>query len=197
MGAGGLKGRVRKVLDPVASLAARLGVHPSAITVAGLLLSTAAGWAFWNGLFRLAGGLLLASGFCDMIDGATARARARVSASGAFLDSTLDRYSEVAALTGAFLYYLRSPVPADAAAAAAVVLAVSGSLLVSYAKARAEAVGASCDVGFAERPERMVVLIVGAFAGPVHFRWAAWLLAVMSHATAVHRVGHVLRKLRS
>jgi len=197
MGAGGLKGRVRKVLDPVASFAARLGVHPSAITVAGLVLSAAAGWAFWNGGFRLAGGFLLASGFCDMIDGATARAGARVSASGAFLDSTLDRYSEVAALTGAFLYYLLRPAPADAATAIAVVLAVSGSLLVSYAKARAEAVGAACDVGFAERPERMVVLIAGAFAGPVHFRWAAWLLAAMSHATAVHRVGHVLRKLGS
>jgi CDP-diacylglycerol--glycerol-3-phosphate 3-phosphatidyltransferase len=197
MGAGGLKGRVRKVLDPVASLAARLGVSPSAITVAGLALSVAAGWAFWTGQFRAAGGCLLASGLCDMIDGATARAGARVSASGAFLDSTLDRYSEVAALTGAFLYYLLRAEPSGAATAAAVVLAVSGSLLVSYTKARAEAVGTSCDVGFAERPERMIVLIVGAFAGPAHFRWAAWLLAAASHATALHRVGHVLRKLRT
>jgi CDP-diacylglycerol--glycerol-3-phosphate 3-phosphatidyltransferase len=197
MGAGGLKGRIRMVLEPVASLAARLGVSPSAITVAGFALSVLSGWAFWAGWFPAAGGLLLAAGICDMVDGATARAGGRVSASGAFLDSTLDRYSEIAALTGACLYYLSVPGAPDTVTAVAVFLALSGSLMVSYVKARAEAVGTSCDVGIAERPERMVVLIVGAFAGPALFRWAAWILAVLSHVTAAQRVRHVLPKLRA
>ncbi|MBM3306786.1 MAG: CDP-alcohol phosphatidyltransferase family protein [Candidatus Eisenbacteria bacterium] len=197
MGAGGLKSRIRKVLDPVASLAVRLKIPPDAITVAGLALSAGAGWAFWAGRFGTAGGFLVLAGVCDMVDGATARAGGRASASGAFLDSTLDRYSEVVALAGAFLYYLLRPAGPDASAAVALFLAVSGSILVSYAKARAEAVGATCDVGIAERPERMVLLIVGAFLGPARFRWAAWLLAVLSHATAIHRLGHVLRKLGS
>lgn len=184
-------------LEPVASLAARLGIPPTAITVAGFALSVLSGWAFWSGWFRAAGVLLLAAGICDMVDGAAARAAGRVSASGAFLDSTLDRYSEVAALTGACLYYLARPGTPDTATATALFLALAGSLLVSYVKARAEAVGTSCDVGIAERPERMVVLIVGAFAGPALFRWAAWVLAVVSHVTAVQRVRHVLPKLRA
>ena len=197
MGAGGLKGRVRKLLAPVAALAARSGISPDAITVAGLLLSGLAGWAFWAGWFRAAGALLLAAGVCDMVDGATARAGGRATASGAFLDSTLDRYSEIAALVGAFFYYVLRAGSTDAPTAAALFLALSGSLMVSYVKARAEAVGTTCDVGIAERPERMVILIVGAFLGPGLFRWAAWVLAVLSHVTAAQRVRHVLPKLRA
>jgi CDP-diacylglycerol---glycerol-3-phosphate 3-phosphatidyltransferase len=185
------------VLEPVALLAARLGIPPTAITVAGFGLSVFAGWAFWSGWFRAAGALLLAAGICDMVDGAAARASGRVSASGAFLDSTLDRYSEIAALAGACLYYLHRPGAPDATTAVAVLLALAGSLMVSYVKARAEAVGTTCDVGIAERPERMVVLIVGAFAGPALFRWAAWALAVLSNVTAAQRVCHVLPKLRA
>lgn len=185
------------LLEPVASLAARLGIPPSAITVAGLVLSVLSGWAFWVGWFRAAGALLLAAGLCDMVDGATARAGGRVSASGGFLDSTLDRYSEIAALAGAFLYYVSRPGAPDTVTAVAIFLALAGSLMVSYVKARAEALGASCDVGIAERPERMVVLIIGAFAGPAFFRWAVWILAVLSHVTAAQRVRHVLPKLRA
>lgn len=184
-------------LEPIASLAARLGIPPAAITVAGFALSVLSGWAFWAGWFRAAGALLLAAGVCDMVDGAAARAGGRVSASGAFLDSTLDRYSEIAALAGACFYYLFRPGAPDTATAVAVLLALAGSLMVSYVKARAEAVGTSCDVGIAERPERMVVLIVGAFTGPALFRWAAWILAVLSNVTAAQRVRHVLLKLRA
>ena len=197
MAAGRLKNRVRGFLGPTARLVADLGVPPSVITFAGLVLSVLSGWGIATGHFQWAGVLLVFSGLCDMIDGATARAGNTATASGAFLDSTVDRYSEIAVLLGALFYYMaRTHGAPEVGTALAVFAALAGSLMVSYIRARAEAVGQSCEVGLTERPERMVILIVGALFGEGSFRVAIWVLAVLANLTAIQRIRYVLIETR-
>jgi CDP-diacylglycerol--glycerol-3-phosphate 3-phosphatidyltransferase len=198
MAAGRIKSRVREFLRPAASLVADLGIPPSAITFAGLVLSAFAGLSIATGHFTRAGIILILAGLCDMIDGETARAGNRATAMGAFLDSTIDRYSEILVLAGALFYYLsRSDGAPEAVTALAVFVAMSGSLMVSYTRARAEGVGQSCAVGLTERPERMIILILGALFGPGVFRVAVWVLAVLANLTAIQRIRHVLANARS
>ncbi len=197
MAADGIKRRARELLGPVAHLVADLGIPPSAITFAGLVLSVLAGWALATGHFPTAGVLLILAGICDMIDGASARAGSTTSSRGAFLDSTIDRYSEIVVLLGALLYFLvRSPRSPEILTAAVVFLALGGSLMVSYTRARAEAIGTSCEVGWAERPERVVILILGALLGSNVFRIALWVLAILSHITALQRLRHVIARVK-
>jgi CDP-diacylglycerol--glycerol-3-phosphate 3-phosphatidyltransferase len=198
MSAGRLKSRLREFLGPVARLVADLGIPPAAVTYAGLVLSALSGWSLALGRFRQAGIILIVAGICDMVDGATARAGNRATPAGAFLDSTIDRYSEIVVFLGALYFYLaRSHQAPEATMALAVFLALSGSLLVSYTRARAEAVGESCEVGLTERPERMIILIVGALFGHGAFRFAIWVLAVLAHLTAIQRMRHVLTRAGS
>jgi CDP-diacylglycerol--glycerol-3-phosphate 3-phosphatidyltransferase len=197
MAAGRLKNRVRGFLSPVARLAADFGVSPTAVTLAGLVLSILSAWALATGHFVRGGILLVFAGMCDMIDGETARVSSRATAAGAFLDSTIDRYSEIAVLLGAFFHYMsRTHGSPEVGTAVAIFAALAGSLLVSYTRARAEGVGVSCEVGLTERPERMVILIVGALFGEGVFRVAIWVLAVLSNLTAIQRIRHVLMETR-
>ena len=195
---GEVKQRARDLLQPAARLVADFGVPPAVITIAGLVLSILAALSLAAGHFPRAAIILLAAGICDMIDGATARAGNRASARGAFLDSTIDRYSETAVLLGALHYFLvRSPRGPESLTAAAVLVALAGSMLTSYTRARSEAIGQDCRVGIAERPERLMLLIVGALFGRDVFRVAIWILAIVSHVTAVQRIRHVLTHVRS
>ncbi len=188
-----IKSKARELLNPAANFAAELGISPTAITMAGLVLSVASGWALAVGRFPTAGVLLILAGVCDMIDGAAARAANRATRSGAFVDSTIDRYSEMVVLLGALVYYLtRSAAAPESLTAVLIFLALGGSFLVSYTRARAEAIGTSCEVGIAERPERLVIAIIGALFGPNVFRVAIWVLAIVSQITAIQRVRHVI-----
>jgi CDP-diacylglycerol--glycerol-3-phosphate 3-phosphatidyltransferase len=198
MAARGIKTRAREFLRPLARLVADLGISPSAITIAGLVLSAFGGWSLATGHFVRSGLLLVVAGICDVVDGATARAGNRATATGAFLDSTIDRYSEIFVFLGALVYYLvRSPHGPEVLTSLVIFLGLSGSLMVSYTRARAEAVGESCEVGIAERPERLVILIVGALFGADVFRVALWILAVLANITALHRIQHVLTRRRA
>ncbi|MBD3367675.1 MAG: CDP-alcohol phosphatidyltransferase family protein [Candidatus Eisenbacteria bacterium] len=189
----GIKARARSVLDPVARFAADVGVTPAGLTLAGLALSGLAGFSIAHGRFPVAGVLLVLAGVCDMLDGAVARLSNRTSDEGAFLDSTVDRYAEAVVLLGALHYYLfRSATAPETATAIAIFLAFWGSLLVSYTRARAEGLGRSCTVGIAERPERVVLLIVGALLGSGVMRIVLWVLVVLTHLTALQRILHVL-----
>lgn len=195
---GEFKQRARDLVQPVARLVADFGVPPAAITVAGLALSVLAALSLAGGHFVRAAVILLAAGICDMIDGAAARAGNRASARGAFLDSTVDRYSETAVLLGALHYYLvSSPRGPEALTAAVILVALAGSMLTSYTRARAEAVGQDCRVGIAERPERLIILIVGALFGRDVFRVAVWILALVAHITAIQRIRHVLTRVKA
>jgi CDP-diacylglycerol--glycerol-3-phosphate 3-phosphatidyltransferase len=180
---------VRDYLLRLGRVVARLGISANALTVLGLLLNVgvalviAAGEARWGGAL-----LLLASAF-DMVDGAVARATQTTTRFGGFLDSTLDRYSEVVVYLGVLVFLLDT---GDAELGAVLVFVASaGALLISYARARAEAAGYTAAVGLVARPERVVLLALCLLLGqPL---WALWVLAVATHVTAATRIVHVWR----
>jgi CDP-diacylglycerol--glycerol-3-phosphate 3-phosphatidyltransferase len=169
------------------------------LTILGLLLSILTALVIAQGILLAGGLLVLFAGIFDMFDGAMARVRNEASTFGAFLDSTLDRYSESIILFGLFLYALQRPglhalwpFPYEQPWMIALIyIAGIGSLMVSYAKARAEGLGLECKTGLLARPERVVILAIGLLTGTV--MWALILLAVFSHVTAIERVVHVMR----
>jgi CDP-diacylglycerol--glycerol-3-phosphate 3-phosphatidyltransferase len=204
------------LLDPVTSVLHRAGVGPDVLTVIGLLISITAAIVFLAGHFRHGAVLVAASGVCDVLDGELARRAGRRSRFGAFLDSTLDRLSDGLVLAGiagfyvVHLYELVLDPPATAAeiargleprvwaiVALTAMLALVGSFMVSYTRARAEGLGLKGNVGWCERPERTLLLIVGASFGVG--RWmslALMLLAFLSFVTATQRVAHIWKQTR-
>jgi CDP-diacylglycerol--glycerol-3-phosphate 3-phosphatidyltransferase len=173
------------VFAPFARLLGQAGVSPNQLSVAGAALNAAAAALVVAGRPVAAGALYLFGGGFDMMDGLLARITGRESALGAFLDSTLDRVSE--GVVFAALAYVFA-VDGGALDAAAVVLALLLSGLVSYVRARAEGLGLSCRVGLFTRPERVVLLAAGLMAG--FAAEAVWLLAALSAFTVVQRVIH-------
>lgn len=176
------------------------GVSPNAITTLGAALLLGAGTAFAVGWVRTGGALVLLSGLCDGLDGRMARVAGRMSPFGAFYDSTLDRIGESGLFLGITLWFVRGGVPAAwmLAAAAAAIVALAASLIVSYVRARAEGLNLECKVGMVQRGERIVGLGVPtllAGAGPdglLLFAIVA-LLAVLSVATVIQRIVYVHR----
>jgi CDP-diacylglycerol--glycerol-3-phosphate 3-phosphatidyltransferase len=137
----------------------------------------------------LGGWLLIAAALFDTLDGAVARISGKTTRFGAFLDSVMDRYSEAVTLLAIAAYYLTQPEPQ--LPVMLVIFALAGSLMVSYARARAEGLGIDCKEGFFQRTERIVVLIVGLIFGwllPV-----LWILAVGTNLTAIQRIVDVYR----
>jgi len=148
----------------------------------------AAGALCAAGSFFFAGVVVAASCIFDALDGALARASGTASVFGAFLDSFLDRYAEAAVYAGLLVHYAWAGAPSGAVAA---FLAAIGSLMVSYARARAEGLGIECRAGLFARPERLAVLIAGLVTGLV--LPALVILSVATNATAVRRLLHVLQ----
>ncbi len=181
-----------KILYPPARLIGRLGIGPSVFTMLGLALAAAAGVAFAFGRLRTGALLVLAAGFADMVDGAVARANERGSPFGAFMDSVIDRYSEAAYLTGLIYFYAAAR---DGLMAVLAVLVLTGSLFVSYTKARAESLIKDCKVGIMERPERVILFSLGYLVGGYGALVALLLLAVLSHITAVQRIFYARAKI--
>ncbi|MBA2596685.1 MAG: CDP-alcohol phosphatidyltransferase family protein [Chloroflexota bacterium] len=181
--------RIRTYTLRLGEMLARRGLTPNALTAIGLMLNLVVAAIIASG-HLVAGGvlLLLASGF-DMLDGAVARASGTVTKFGGFLDSTLDRYSEAVVLGGVLLYILGTE---DYWLGSLLVLtATVGSLMISYARARAEAAGFRASVGLLARPERVVVLAVGLLIGQVIP--ALVILAVGTQLTVITRMAHVWR----
>ena len=178
----------RRLLDPLALGLLALRITPNQITMTGLVLSFAAGAALAGGRYLVAAGLLLAGSLCDVLDGSLARRSGKSTRFGAFLDSTVDRYAEMALFLGLAVYFTRRT---DSLYVAVVFVATAGSLLVSYTRARAEGLGLECKVGLMERPERLALLILAAVVGPIGMKVALWILATLTHFTALQRVLHV------
>jgi len=179
-------------VDAIVGLLSRQGVKPNMLTLVGLLLNVVAGVLLAMGFFLTAGILMIAAGACDLLDGRVARASQQVTKFGAFLDSVIDRYSDVVLFLGIAIRYL---LLGDFAILMVALVAMIGSFMVSYTRARGENVVPSCKVGFLERPERVVLLIVGALFDlmpPV-----LWMLAILSHYTAAHRVYFVSQELKA
>jgi soluble lytic murein transglycosylase len=169
--------------DPIGRALFRLRLRPNHLTVMGLAVSLVAAAAFVTGHVPLGGLLVLLAGLFDFCDGSLARASGQVTPFGGFLDSVIDRYSDLVVLLGIVVLFSRVSHMRGAVAAMA---ALVGSLMVSYTKARAESIGVECNVGFMERPERMICLIGGALFGILEP--ALWVLAVLANITAVHRI---------
>jgi CDP-diacylglycerol--glycerol-3-phosphate 3-phosphatidyltransferase len=163
------------------------GLTPNALTVIGLLLNCIVAVVLARGFLLVGGILVLVAGLFDLLDGAMARITDKVTPFGSFLDSTLDRYSEVVLYGGLLFYILSTP---DAKVGALLIHAtICGSILVSYARARAEALGYKLQVGLLARPERIIILAAGLILG--HPIWALWLLAIFTNLTAVQRIYHL------
>jgi CDP-diacylglycerol---glycerol-3-phosphate 3-phosphatidyltransferase len=188
---GRYKEHVARIADPVARALLGARVRPNQLTVLGLSISALSGVAFAADRQRLAGLLLALAGALDILDGALARASGQASPFGAFLDSVLDRYSDLLVLAGIGVHFMRIDRAADVVVTMA---ALIGTVMVSYTRARAESVGVDCKVGFMERGERILALIAGALTD-----WlvpAVWVVAVGANVTAVHRIFHTWRATR-
>ncbi|HEU4369790.1 MAG TPA: transglycosylase SLT domain-containing protein [Methylomirabilota bacterium] len=175
--------RIRLWSDPVGRMLFRLRLRPNHLTVIGLVVSFFAAAAFIAGHVRGAGGLLLLAGLCDLLDGSLARMSGQVTAFGAFLDSVIDRYSDLIVLLGIVVLFARTP---NARGALVAMAGLVGSVMVSYTKARAESIGVECNVGVMERPERMICLIAGAVLDLLEP--ALWVLAALANLTALQRI---------
>jgi CDP-diacylglycerol---glycerol-3-phosphate 3-phosphatidyltransferase len=168
---------------------ANLGLTANMLTVIGLVLNGVVAIIIATGSEVVGGVLLLFASAFDMLDGAVARATGTTTKFGGFLDSTLDRYSEVVVYLGVLIFMLDTD---DAKTGAILVLiSATGALLISYARARAEAAGYSASVGLVARPERVILLGICLIIGkPL---WALWALAIATHLTAATRIIHVWR----
>ena len=181
---------IRGRLLVVGRVLAGLGLTPNALTVIGVVLNIAVAVIIAIGQAQVGGALLLVASAFDMLDGAVARATGASSRFGGFLDSTLDRYSEAVVYGGVLIYLLDRPEDAKTGAIL-VFVASAGALLISYARARAEAAGYKASVGLAARPERVILLALCLLINqPL---WALWVLAVVTHVTALTRIVHVWR----
>lgn len=187
------------VTRPAVDALIRWGVRPNVITTVGTLLVVASAVAYGLGRVRLGGALFLVSGIVDTLDGAVARANAQVTKFGAFYDSTLDRVGDGATFMGIAVFYLYAPPDSVAWREGAIIISMAtiiASLIVSYARARAEGLGLDCKVGMIQRAERIVLLGVPTVlfgAGPqglVLFTIVA-LLAVTSVITVIQRFVYV------
>ncbi len=176
-------------------------ISPNLLTFVGLLINIGAALLFGYAnehnfvrMFLLAGLVIIGAGIFDMVDGRVARQTNQVTVFGAFFDSVIDRYSDVALFFGLLVYYARGNRFFYVGLVAFVMVT---SLLVSYTRARAEALIGKCKVGFMERPERIVLILLGALFA----RWGAmapvlWVLAVLSTITVIHRIAYTYEMTR-
>jgi len=176
-------------VDRLAALLARTGIPPNVITWSALVLNLWAGVLFAAGRFAAAGGMMILAGVCDLLDGPVARLQNRVSKFGGFLDSILDRYADLIIFLGVLVYYANVNRFVDAGLAGT---AMAGSVLISYAKARAESLVPPTEVGFWDRPERLVLMILGALVNRMPI--ALLILAVGTNITVVHRIYHTWKQ---
>jgi CDP-diacylglycerol--glycerol-3-phosphate 3-phosphatidyltransferase len=182
--------QLRRGFMPMVAALQRLKVTPNQVTVAGTVLNLGAAALVVTDHLIYAGIVFLVAGCFDMLDGALARLAKKVTKFGAFLDSTLDRVSE-GAMLAAIAYLLASRGhPVDAAL---VVLALLGSLLVSYTRARAESLGLECKVGLMSRPERIILIALGLFFNVLSY--VIYIMLALTVFTVIQRVVHTYRQL--
>ncbi len=197
-----LRKTFRGVLEAVARFFNRLGVTPNQLTLIGLVLQGIVAVVIATGYLRLAGVMLIFFSIFDAFDGTLARMTGQVSRFGAFFDATIDRYAESIVLFGLLVYYTGQP---DSTTQTLLIyVAIVGSLLVSYTRAKAESLGIPCKEGILTRAERVVLLVIGLLLGtwqpipalPDALTVVLWLLAILSNVTAIQRVFAVRKTVR-
>lgn len=203
---GDLIGQVgQRVLNSLVHQLARLNPNPNLLSVIGLGINVFAAVLYASGFFFYAGLTMIFANVFDMLDGRVARLTGRVTKFGAFLDSSLDRLSDMVVYLGIIIFYSRDTEYHSTLYAALTGAALIGSVMISYTSARAESLIPKCDVGFLRRPERVVLLILGSLtvwpgsSNPFLNKMPAtiWLMAVLSYWTFGHRLYHTWRLTRT
>lgn len=192
-----------KLLRPIPRALIARGVHPNTITTIGFLVTITSGVFYFYGRVRIAGAIVILGGICDILDGQVARGSGKASVFGSFYDSTLDRISEIVVFLGIISLYVggHHDFGGRVWMAYVVGLALAGSLMVSYTRARAEALGLDCKVGLMQRPERVVLIGLsswwfgGAFNGHV-LTGVLLLMATLTNFTVIQRIVWVYRHTR-
>jgi CDP-diacylglycerol--glycerol-3-phosphate 3-phosphatidyltransferase len=175
--------RFRGVLDPIGAFFNRIGLMPNTMTILGLLGNTVGAYFLSQGQMTYGGLIILAMGPVDALDGTMARLRGEPSEFGAFVDSVTDRYSELVIFGGLLIYYVQA---GDLVMALVTYFAASGSVLVSYVRARASSLGYDTKVGILTRMERYLVLAPTLVLG---YPWVGlWIIAILANITALQRI---------
>ena len=189
---GGIGSFFGAIIDRIVRWLALSKIHPNVLTFIGLLINIWATCLFAIGSFRWAAVVVIGAGVFDMVDGRVARATSQVTRFGGFFDSVLDRYSDLALYMGLLVYYAsinRFPYIVLTA------IVMTGSVMVSYTRSRAENVIPKCKVGFLERPERIVLIIIGALF--LRMAQVLWVIAILSNLTVVHRMIYTYREAKA
>src|ERR1041385_7900778 len=193
----------QRIIDAMVRWLARGHINPNLLTFIGVGINVGSGLLFGFGKFFGAGIILIVANLFDMLDGQVARLSGRVTSFGGFLDSSLDRLSDMVVFVGLMVFYARATPYHSTLNVFLAGAGLMGSVMVSYASARAETIIPKCDVGFLRRPERVVLFIIGALSthpGSTNYfanRMPAvlWVLAVGSYWTFAHRMYHTWREL--
>lgn len=192
------------IIDRMTRGLASLGVPPNILTTIGVTINMGCGALFAAGEFWWAGMVLIVANLFDMLDGNVARLSGRVTRYGTFLDSTLDRLSDMVAFLGIMIFYARNTPQHSVLNVALAGTGMIASVLVSYTTARSEGLGVKANIGFLQRPERVVLLIIGALST---WNWESqnwfanrmaqvlWVLAVGSVWTLLQRMIYIRREL--
>lgn len=181
----------RGIVDPIARFVGWTGVSPDGVTLIGFLLMAVVAFLLAQGYLQLAGALLIVAAIFDAIDGALARMLNRVTRFGAFLDSTMDRFSEAALFLGVLIHFHGQDASTEVILT---YVAIVGSLMVSYTRARGEGIGISIRGGLLTRFERVVILIIGLLLNQLTL--VLWILAPLTNFTALQRVWLTWRATR-
>jgi phosphatidylglycerophosphate synthase len=205
--------RYLRMTEPFEALLVRMKIHPNVLSLTGVILSFIAGLFYCQGAFFWGSWVVVLAGTCDILDGQIARRSGKETRFGAFFDSTLDRFGEVFIFMGLAWYFAGgglpfSPPGVEASGAASpwavvfIVFSVGGSFMVSYTRSRAEGLGVHCRVGLMQRPERLILLIIGTLLGSLPIVGLALLkatlllLALSTNFTALQRIVHVKNQLK-
>jgi CDP-diacylglycerol--glycerol-3-phosphate 3-phosphatidyltransferase len=186
-----LQDRARAIARSVARILNVPFITPNRLTVFGLVLNAGVAWLLATGNLLPGGIMLVFASLFDMLDGALAKITNRVSDFGAFLDSVVDRYSEAIVLLGLLLYYYGRPDRSGLTEIILIYIILVGSMMISYARARAGALKIRNEVGLMARPERIVILAIGLIFAEFLLVPALWILAVGTQITAIHRIVYV------
>jgi CDP-diacylglycerol--glycerol-3-phosphate 3-phosphatidyltransferase len=188
----------QRIIDAMVRWLARGHINPNILTSVGVAINVGSGLLFGFGAFFCAGIILIVANLFDMLDGQVARLSGRVTSFGGFLDSSLDRLSDMVVFVGLMVFYARTTPYHSTLNVFLAGAGLMGSVMVSYASARAESMIPKCDVGFLRRPERVVLFIIGALSTVPRsnnyfaYRMPAvlWVLAIGSYWTFAHRMYH-------
>jgi len=178
------------ILDKIVKVLTLIRINPNILTFIGVLISLWAAFEFGYGSLFKGGLIIILAGLFDMLDGEVARVSRSETRFGAFYDSVIDRYSDVIILQGLLVYYARQQMLGYVVLVGVVIM---GAVLTSYTRARAESLIPTCKVGFMERPERIVLLIIGGLSNRMEA--VLWILAILGNWTVINRIYYTWKEL--